>query len=73
MGVIVDEQPIQSHVRSADDSSELMLTTETRLRQELREYAVELRKLAYTLPNGVGEQALLRLSAHMSTTADQPL
>jgi hypothetical protein len=73
MGVIVDEQLIQSHVRSADDSGELMPTTEAQLRQELRKYAVELRKLAYTLPNGVGEQALLRLSAHMSTTADQPL
>jgi hypothetical protein len=72
MGVIVDEQLIQRHVRSADDSSEPIPTTEAQLRQELREYAVELRKLAYTLPNGVGEQALLRLSAHMSTTADQP-
>jgi hypothetical protein len=73
MGVIVDEQLIQRHVRSADDSSEPIPTTEAQLRQELREYAVELRKLAYTLPNGVGEQALLKLSAHMSTTADQPL
>jgi hypothetical protein len=66
MGVIVDEQPIQRHVRSADDNSELMPTTEAQLRQELRKYAVELHKLAYALPNGVGEQALLRLSAHMS-------
>jgi hypothetical protein len=73
MGVIVDERPIRRDVRSADDGSELMPTTEAQLRQELRKYAVELRKLAYTLPNGVGEQALLRLSAHMSTTADQLL
>lgn len=73
MGVIVDEQPIQRRVRSAEDTGELMPTTEAQLRQELREYAVELRKLAYTLPNGVGEQALLRLSAHMSMSADQLL
>lgn len=46
-------------------------TVETRLRQELRECAVTLRKLAYTLPHGVGEYALLRLSEQMTTTADQ--
>lgn len=27
-------------------------TSETRLREELRNYAVELRQLAYTLPGG---------------------
>ena len=35
-----------------------MPTVEARLRQELRDYAVELRQLAYTLPNGVGEHDL---------------
>jgi hypothetical protein len=73
MGVIADEQSVQRRVRSAEDTGELMPTTEAQLRQELREYAVELRKLAYTLPNGVGEQALLRLSALMSRSADQLL
>jgi hypothetical protein len=73
MSIIFDEQPIQRHVQSAVDSTEVMPTIEALLRQELRNYATELRKLAYTLPNGVGEQALLRLSAHMTATADQPL
>jgi hypothetical protein len=73
MGIIFDEQPVQHHIRSAEDSSEVMPTIEALLRQELRKYATELRKLAYTLPNGVGEQALLRLSAHMTTTADELL
>jgi hypothetical protein len=44
---------------------------ETQLRQDLRNYAVELRQLAYTLPNGVGEHGFLRLSGRMSATADQ--
>ena len=42
-----------------------VLTVEGRLRQELRNYAVELRQLAYTLPSGVGENDLLRLSERM--------
>jgi hypothetical protein len=37
-----------------------VLTIEARLGQELRNYAVELRQLAYTLPSGVGENDLLR-------------
>lgn len=73
MGAAFDEQPIQRDVRAADNSTEVIPTIEALLRQELRQYAVELRKLAYTLPNGIGEQALLRLSAHMTTTAEQPL
>jgi hypothetical protein len=73
VGVISDERPIQRDARSAQDSGDVMPTVEASLRQELRTYAVELHKLAYTLPNGVGEQALLRLSAHMTMTADQPL
>ena len=48
-----------------------MPTFEAQLRQELRNYAVELRQLAYTLPDGVGEHDLLRLSGRMRTTADQ--
>ena len=44
---------------------------EAQLRQELRTYAVELRQLAYTLPNGVGEHDLLRLSGRMRAAADQ--
>jgi hypothetical protein len=48
-----------------------MPTIEAQLRQELREYAVELRQLAYTLPNGVGEHDLLRLSGRMRVAADQ--
>ena len=42
-----------------------VLTVEARLREELRNYAVELRQLAYTLPSGVGENDLLRLSDRM--------
>ena len=48
-----------------------MLAFEAQLRQELRNYAVELRQLAYTLPNGVGEHDLLRLSDRMRAAADQ--
>jgi hypothetical protein len=48
-----------------------MPTPETRLRQELRDCAIELRQLAYTLPHGVGEHALLRLSDRMRTAADR--
>lgn len=71
MGAIFEEQPIQHHAQSAEDSREVTPTIEALLREELRNYATELRKLAYSLPNGVGERALLRLSAHMTTTADQ--
>jgi hypothetical protein len=48
-----------------------MPNVETRLRQELRNCAVELRQLAYTLPNGVGEHDLLQLSARMHAAAEQ--
>ena len=50
---------------------EVMATIEAQLRQELRDYAVELRKLAYTLPNGVGEHDLLWLSERMRTAANE--
>lgn len=45
----------------------------TQLRQEMRDCAIRLRKLAYNLPHGVGEYELLRLSEHMAATADQPV
>lgn len=48
-----------------------MSAFETQLRQDLRNYAVELRQLAYTLPEGVGEHDLLQLSGRMRVTADQ--
>jgi len=48
-----------------------MPTVETQLRQELRNYAVELRQLAYTMPYGVGEHNLLSLSDRMRAAADQ--
>ena len=51
----------------------VMPAFEAQLRQDLRNYAVELRQLAYTLPNGVGEHDLLRLSGRMRATADQVL
>ena len=47
-----------------------MHTVETLLRQELRNYAVELRQLAYTLPYGVGEHNLLHLSDRMRAAAE---
>lgn len=50
-----------------------MPRVEARLRQQLRDYAVELRQVAYTLPNGIGEHDLLRLSDQMRATADQIL
>ncbi|WP_169733603.1 hypothetical protein [Mycobacterium genavense] len=48
-----------------------MPTVEARLRQELRNYAVELRQLAYTLPHGIGEHDLLRLSDRMHAASEQ--
>jgi len=47
-----------------------MHTVETLLRQELRNYAVALRQLAYTLPYGVGEHNLLQLSDRMRAAAE---
>lgn len=48
-----------------------MLTVEARLLEELRNCSVELRQLAYTLENGIGEHDLLRLSERMRTAADE--
>jgi hypothetical protein len=47
-----------------------MSTIEVQLRQELRDYAIQLRKLAYILPNGVGEHDVLQLSEQMRATAE---
>jgi hypothetical protein len=43
------------------------------LENELRNCAVELRQLAYTLRDGIGEHDLLRLSERMRAAADQGL
>ena len=48
-----------------------MFTVEARLLEELRKSSVELRQLAYTLQNGIGEHDLLRLSERMRATADE--
>ncbi|WP_155764228.1 hypothetical protein [Mycobacterium colombiense] len=48
-----------------------MPTVEMRLREDMRNYAVELRQLAYTLPLGVGEHDLLQLSDRMRAAAEQ--
>ncbi len=48
-----------------------MLPIEATLRQELRDCALKLRQLAYTVPNGVGEHEFLRLSERMRATADR--
>ena len=47
-----------------------MIPVQTRLEDELRSCALELRQLAYTVQNGVGEHDLLRLSERMRDTAD---
>jgi hypothetical protein len=48
-----------------------LFTVEARLLEELRNCSVELRQLAYTLQNGIGEHDLLRLSERMRATADE--
>jgi hypothetical protein len=72
VGAIADSPPHCENLdHSPSEQGEVMPTVETRLRQELRSCAVELRQLAYTLPHGVGEHALLQLSDRMHTAADQ--
>jgi hypothetical protein len=46
-----------------------MPTIDARFSRELRKYAIELRKLAYSLPYGVGEHALLQLSEQMGSAS----
>jgi hypothetical protein len=48
-----------------------LFTVEARLLEELRNCSVELRQLAYTMQNGIGEHDLLRLSERMRATADE--
>ena len=48
-----------------------MPTIEAHLRGEIHKYAVELRKLAYTVPNGMAEHELLELSELMNVAADE--
>ena len=48
-----------------------MPTIEAHLRREMHKYAVELRKLAYTVPNGVAEHDLLELSELINIAADE--
>ena len=48
-----------------------MIPVQTRLEDELRNCAVELRQLAYTLQDGIGEHDLLRLSERMRAAADE--
>jgi hypothetical protein len=50
----------------------MVIGTEAQLRGVLRTYGIELRRVAYGLPNGVGEHELLRLSEQMITAADEP-
>ncbi len=54
-------------------NSEAVRAVEGWVRREFRQYAVALRKLAYSQFNGVGEHALLQLSAQMNTAADRCL
>lgn len=48
-----------------------MIPVQSRLEDELRNCSVELRQLAYTLQNGIGEHDLLRLSERMRAAADE--
>ena len=48
-----------------------MLVCCSSLRREIHKYAAELRKLAYTVPNGMGEHELLELSESMNVAADE--
>jgi hypothetical protein len=58
-------------IRAQVSPNEVMPTIEAWLRRELHTSAIELRKLAYTLPNGVGEYNLLQLSDRMSAAAEE--
>jgi hypothetical protein len=50
-----------------------MSTIEAQLRREMHKYAAEVRKLAYIIPNGMGEHDLLELSDVMNVAADKTL
>jgi hypothetical protein len=55
----------------SSSQGKIMPTIEAHLRREIHKYAVELRKLAYTVPNGMAEHNLLELSELMNVTADK--
>ena len=48
-----------------------MPTIEAHLRREMHKFAVELRKLAYTVPYGMAEHDLLEMSELMNIAADE--
>ena len=48
-----------------------MPTIEAHLRREMHKFAVELRKLAYTVPYGMAEHDLLKMSELMNIAADE--
>ena len=56
-----DELAAMISIISRESGKILMPTVVAQLRQDMHECAVELRKLAYTMPNGVGEHDLLQL------------
>jgi hypothetical protein len=60
-----------SGAQPVSPKEKIMMPVESRLQDEMRSCAVELRQLAYTLQNGVGEHDLLRLSERMRAAADQ--
>ena len=67
---------VDFHIESSGFSpvlleEKVMISVQTRLEDELRNCAVELRQLAYTLQDGIGEHDLLRLSERMRAVADE--
>ena len=72
-GVVRRRSTISPNSCGPMGGSEVVRAVEAWVRRELHEYAVALRKLAYTMPHGVGERELLQLSEQMNTTAGQDL
>lgn len=70
-----DDEPVASTVLVDGGAacSQFVDAVERWVSRQLREYAVAVRTLAYSQPNGVGETALLRLSEQMNTAADKGL
>jgi hypothetical protein len=67
----VHDEGGKSGFRPSCPEENFMIPVEVRLLEELRNCAVELRQLAYTLQNGIGEHDLLRLSERMRAAADE--
>jgi hypothetical protein len=72
-GVVWRRSTISPNSFGPMGSSEVVPAVEAWVGRQLRDCAVALRKLAYSLPNGVGERELLQLSEQMNTTAGQGL